>query len=95
MRMRVGRASRKRCGARARVERRTECVELFERDVPLPREDVGGELSPVRGDVQVRVGGEDAEVIEVVRGARIVPASVLELSKVIQGGYLFEGELWK
>ena len=47
------------------------------------------------GCVQVHVGGEHAKVVEVVRGTRIVPIRVLELAKVVQRGYLLEGELQK
>ena len=49
----------------------------------------------MRGCVQVHVGGEHEKVVEVVRGTRIVPICVPELAKVVQHGYLLEGELQK
>jgi hypothetical protein len=93
VRMRSGAGERR--GASTRVERLAKRVELLECDVPFPREDIRGEFAPVRGGVQVHVGGENAEVVEVVRCARIVPICVLELAKVVQCGYLLEGELQK
>ena len=94
------RRGRGRCSGRrergcacTRVERLAQRVELLERHVPLAREDVRGKLAPVRGRVQIGVGGQHAEVVEVVGSARVVPVRVLELSKVVQCGDLFEGEL--
>jgi hypothetical protein len=47
----------------ARVNGFAEGVELFKGDIPSAGEDVGGELAPVGGGVQVVVGGEDTEVV--------------------------------
>ena len=47
----------------------------------------------MRGGVEILVGREDAEVIEVVRGAGIVPVRVLELAEVVERVDLLEGYL--
>ena len=70
-----------------------ERVELFECDVPLASENVAGELAPVGGDGKIGVGGEDAEVVEVVGGAAVVSVRVLEFSKVVECGDLLERNL--
>lgn len=49
----------------------------------------------MRRDGEVCVGGQYPEVVEVVCGAAIVPVRVLELTKIVEGGDLAEGELWK
>ena len=45
------------------------------------------------GEVQVGVGGEDPEMVEVVGGTGIVAVGILELAEVVEGRYLFEGNL--
>ena len=77
---------RRRCTTR--VDRVPQRVELLKRDVPLAGEDVGGELAPVRGGEKICVGGEDAEVVEVVSGTGVVAVCVLELAKGVEGGDL-------
>ena len=57
---------------RASVDGFAKGVELFEGDVPLSGEYVARELSPVGGDGEIGVGGEDAEVVEVVGGTAVV-----------------------
>ena len=78
---------------RARVDRVPQGVELLEGHVPLSGEDVAGELAPVRGHGHLGVGGEDAEVVEVVGSAAIVSVRVLELAEVVECGDLFERDL--
>jgi hypothetical protein len=70
-----------------------EGIELLERRVPFYSEDVGWELPPVGGGGEVCVGREDAEVIKVVGGAAVVAVGVLELTEIVEGGYLIESEL--
>lgn len=45
------------------------------------------------GDGEVGVGGEDAEVVEVVRRAAVVSVRVLEFAKVVERGDLVERDL--
>jgi hypothetical protein len=78
---------------RARVDRIAERVYLLECGRELAAENVRGELAPVGGGKEVGVGGEDAEVVEVVGGSGIVAACELELAKVVQSVDLFECEL--
>ena len=68
-------------------------VELLEGDVPLAGEDVAGELSPVCRDGEIRVGGEDAEVVEIVGSPAVVPVRVLEFAEVVEGGDLLKSDL--
>ena len=70
-----------------------ERVELFEGNGPLAGEDVARELTPVGGDGEIGVGREDAEVVEVICGARVVSVRVLELAEVVECGDLFERDL--
>ena len=68
-------------------------VEFLERGVPLAGEDIAGQLAPMGGDGEIGVGGEDAEVVEVVGSAAVISVRVLELAKVVEGGDLFESNL--
>ena len=68
---------------RASVDGFAKGVELFEGDVPLSGEDVARELSPVGGDGEIGVGGENAEVVEVVCGTAVVAVRILELPEVV------------
>jgi hypothetical protein len=51
------------CAGGARVDSFAEGIQLFKCDVPPTGKDVGGELAPVSGSVEVVIGGEDAEVV--------------------------------
>ena len=88
------RASRE-CGVRrgTRIYGFAKRVELLEGDVPLAGEDVAGELAPVCRDGEIRVGGEDAEVVEIVGSPAIVPVRVLEFAKVVERSNLLERDL--
>ena len=50
-------------------------VEFLQCGVPLAGEDIAGQLAPMGGDGEIGVGGEDAEVVEVVSGAAVIAAS--------------------
>lgn len=80
-------------GGLAGVDGVAQGVEFFECDLPFSGEDVAGEFAPVGGGVEIGVSGENAEVVEIVSGAAVVPVRVLELAKVVKSGYLFKGEL--
>ena len=43
--------------------------------------------------VEVDVGGEDAEVVQIVGGTAVVSVRVLEFSKVVECGDLLERDL--
>lgn len=45
------------------------------------------------GEIEVGVGGEDTEVVEVVCCARVVAVRVLELAERVERGDLLEREL--
>ena len=45
------------------------------------------------GHGEVGVGGENAEVVEVVGGATVVSIAVLELAKVVESIDLLKGDL--
>ena len=59
----------------------------------LAAEDVGGELPPESGSVELAVRRENAEVVEIVGGRAVVARVVLELAKVVQRGDLRGGKL--
>ncbi len=80
-------------GGGTSVDGFAEGVELFESDVPLTGEDVARELAPVGRYGEIGVGGEDAEVVEVVGSTAVVSVRVLEFAKVVERGDLFEGDL--
>jgi hypothetical protein len=80
-------------GRRARVDYVPESVELFEGNVPFTREDIRGEFTPVCGSVKIVVCGKDAEVVEVVCGTAVISVCILELTKVVQSGNLFQCQL--
>ena len=78
----AGKGSRSCC---PRVDRVAEGVEFLKRCLPLTSEDIGRELSPVCRDQEVRIGGEDAEMVEVICCAAVVAVRELEVSEVVQG----------
>lgn len=45
------------------------------------------------GEVEVSVGAENAEVVEVVSGTAVVSICILELAEVVEGSDLFKGDL--
>jgi hypothetical protein len=47
----------------------------------------------VRGRVEIRVGGKDPKVVEIIRRSTVVPDRELELSKVVERGDLFQVDL--
>ena len=80
-------------GGSACVDGVAEGIELFKGDLPLAGENVRSKFAPVGGGVEICVGGEDAEMVEVICGARVVAVGILELAKVVERSYLLEGEL--
>ena len=80
-------------GGDARIDSFAKGVELFECNIPLTGQDVTCELTPMGGDGEIGVGGEDAEVVEVVGGAAVVSVRVLKLAKVVERGDLVERDL--
>lgn len=70
--------------AGSRVDQVPDLLNLLEGGVPRSVEDVGGKLSPVGGKVEVGVGGEDEEVVKVLRGSLVVSVGELVLSEVVE-----------
>ena|SRR5277367_6652162 len=64
-------------------------VEFFERYCPFSGENIGCEFSPMCGSVQIVIGRENAEVVEIICCSAIVTVCILELSKVVKRGDLF------
>jgi len=52
-----------------------------------------GEFAPVCRGGEIGIGGEDAEVVEIVGCTTVVAVRISEVAKVIQRGDLLEGEL--
>ena len=77
----------------ARVDDVPEGVEFLECYVPFTCENVRGEFTPVGGGIEVIIRGEDAKVVEIVCGTAVVAISILELTKVVQCGDLFQCQL--
>jgi len=71
-------------GSGTRVDEVLDLVDALEGLVPGSGEDVGGELSPVSGKVEVGIGGEDEEMVEVLGCTGVVSVGVLELSVVVE-----------
>ena len=45
------------------------------------------------GGVEIRVRGEDPEMVEIIRRSAVVPNRVLELSEIVERGDLFQIDL--
>lgn len=80
-------------GRPALVDVLAEAVELLERSVPRTLEDVGRELAPHGRQDELRVGRQDAEVVQVVRRAAVVADRVLELAELVEQLDLVVGDL--
>ena len=80
-------------GGGTRIDSLAEGVELLECNIPLTGEDVTGKLAPVGGDGEIGVGGEDAEVVEIIGSAAVIAVRVLEFSKVVESGDMLERDL--
>ena len=80
-------------GGDARIDSFAKGVELFECNIPLTGQDVTCELTPVGGDGEIGVGGEDAEVVEIIGSAAVIAVRVLEFSKVVESGDMLERDL--
>ena len=50
---------------------------------PFSRKEVGGEFTPVGGNVEFERGGEDEEMVQEVGGCCVVTERVLALPKVV------------
>ena len=45
------------------------------------------------GGVEIRICGEDPEMVEIIRRSAVVPNRVLELSEIVERGDLFQVDL--
>ena len=75
-----------------RVNLLAKQLELLKSTVPLSSENVAGKLTPVAAHGEDRVGGEDAEVVEVGRGLTVVTTAKLEVTVSVEGVDLLDSE---
>ena len=71
-------------GGCASIDGFAKGLEFLKSNVPLASEDIACELAAVGGDGKIGVGGEDAEVVEVVSGTTVVSVRVLEFAEVVE-----------
>ncbi len=89
-----GRGGQQRC-RRPRIDEFPEAVKLLKSNVPSCNEDIRGEFTPMSRRVQVIVGRQNAEMVQVVSGTAVVSIRILEFSKVVQCSYLLQRYLSK
>lgn len=76
------------------VDALTNILKLVNGRLPVCGEDFGSKLSPSCSGNLVVIGRENSELVEHIGGRAILTASELELSKIVQSIYHFEGNLY-